>query len=60
MGVKRLTFKLPKDEDVRFRIAVSGIDEEVGSIHRLELMAPARGFVTDRVTFSNVRVVTKR
>ncbi len=33
--------------------------EQINSIHRLELTGPPRGFVTDCVSFSNVRVVTK-
>lgn len=60
MGTQRLIFNLPKGQEVRFQVSVTGIKEDVTSIQRVELTGPPRGFVTDRVTFTNVKVGTKK
>ena len=42
------------------QIIVEGVKPGVTTIDRVELTAPDRGFVTDKVTFTNVKVASKK
>jgi hypothetical protein len=58
-GVPRADFSLPKGQVIKFQIIVDGVKEGVTTIDRVDLTAPARGFVIDRVTFTSVKVASK-
>jgi hypothetical protein len=60
IGVQRAAFNIPKGQVIKFQIVVEGVKEGVTMIDRAELTAPARGFVTDRVTFTGVKVASKK
>jgi hypothetical protein len=60
VGVQRAAFNIPKGQVIKFQIVVEGVKEGVTMIDRVELTAPARGFVTDRVTFTGVKVASKK
>jgi hypothetical protein len=60
IGVPRADFNLPKGQVIKFQIIVEGVKEGVTLIDRVELTAPARGFVVDKVTFTNVKVASKK
>lgn len=60
IGVERAAFNLPKGQVIKFQIIVDGLKEGATSIDRVELTAPPRGLVTDKVTFTSVKVTAAK
>ncbi|MFO0818318.1 MAG: hypothetical protein U1A77_10280 [Pirellulales bacterium] len=54
-------WKMAIDDSVsKFQVIVEGVKLGGTTIDRVELIAPDRGYVTDRVTFTNVKVASKK
>jgi hypothetical protein len=59
-GIPRASLNLPKGQVIKFQIIVEGVKQGVTVIDRVELTAPDRGFKTDKVTFTKVKVASKK
>ncbi len=60
LGIERAALNLPKGKVIKFQIIVEGVKEGVTSIDRVELTEPARGLVARTVTFTSVKVASKK